>query len=487
MGDLEIVYELKVGDGKITGSQKLPFGDAPIVASKIDGDRFELTVELESFGDMQKATAKGKIVGDTLEITPAFPKPPEGSGGQSGGPPPIFSGPMVFHRGKPTPSNRAPSFDYNSLEKIALPALREIPSNGLAATPPMGWNSWNKFHTNIDDKTVREIADAMASFGMRDVGYQYIIIDDGWQGQRDDSGRLQPNSNFPNMKALADYVHAKGLKLGIYSSPGPRTCGGFVGSYGHEEIDAKTWASWGIDYLKYDWCSASRVWNDDQMQAVYQRMGEALGASGRPIVFALCQYGRARVGDWGPKVGANSWRTTLDISDTWQSMTSIGFSQSNWAPFAAPGHWNDPDMLEVGNGGMSTSEYRTHFTLWAMLAAPLIAGNDLRNMPAKTKAILTNKEVIAVNQDKLGRAAESLSKNGDLEVWVKSLDAGAYAVALFNRGSAPAPVSLRWASLEMTAAPKVRDLWEHAELRSDQDRFTANVPAHDVVLIRVSP
>ena len=487
MGDLEIVYELKVQNGRITGTQKLPFGDAPIVASKFDGDRFELTIELESFGDTQKATAKGKIVGDTLEITPAFPKPPEGAGGPGGAPPAMFSSSMVFHRGKPTPSNRAPAVDYNSLPKIQLPALHSVLYNGLAATPPMGWNSWNKFHTNITDRTIREIANAMASSGMRDAGYQYLIIDDGWQGQRDDSGRLQPNSNFPDMKALADYVHSKGLKLGIYSSPGPRTCGGFEGSYGQEEMDAKTWAAWGIDYLKYDWCSASRVWKDSQMQAVYQRMGDALRATGRQIVFALCQYGRANVGDWGASVGANSWRTTGDISDSWVSMSSIGFSQSSWARFARPGHWNDPDMLEVGNGGMSTTEYRTHFTLWAILAAPLIAGNDLRNMSPEITGILTNKEVIAVNQDKLGRAGERVSKNGDIEVWVRSLDAGAYAVAFFNRGLTPAPGSLRWTSLEIDHTPKVRDLWQHVDVPSSADGFTVSVPGHDVVLIRVSP
>ena len=486
MGDLEIIYELKLKDGKITGTQKLPFGDAPIIASKIDGNDFELTVELEMFGNLQKRTAKGKIVGDTLEITPALPKPPEGAGGP-GGPPPMMSGPLTFRRGKAAPSNRPPSPDYSSLPKINLPTLRDLPYNGLAATPPMGWNSWNTFHTNIDDKTIREIADAMVSSGMREVGYQYVNIDDGWQGRRDDSGKLLPNPNFPDMKSLADYVHSKGLKLGIYSSPGPRTCGGFEGSYGHEEIDAKTWAEWGIDYLKYDWCSASRMWKDEQMQAVYQRMGEAIQQTRRPIVFALCQYGRANVREWGPKVGGNLWRTTGDISDRWESMSGIGFSQSDWAPFARPGHWNDPDMLEVGNGGMSAAEYRTHFSLWAILSAPLIAGNDLRNMSGETKELLMNKEVVAVDQDKLGHAGQRISKDDDLEVWTKSLDDGSYAVAFFNRGSVARPVSIRWSNLKLKTTPKLRDLWAHADRQSSQEGFTEDVPAHDVVLLRVFP
>jgi alpha-galactosidase len=297
---------------------------------------------------------------------------------------------------------------------------------------------------------------------------------------------LQPNPHFPDMKALAAYVHGKGLKLGIYSSPGPRTCGGFEGSYGHEEIDARTWAEWGIDYLKYDWCSASRVWKDESMQAVYQRMGEALRKTGRPIVYSLCQYGRAGVQQWGPTVGGNLWRTTFDIRDAWESMAGIGFSQSDLAPAAKPGHWNDPDMLEIGNGGMSADEYRTHFSLWALLAAPLIAGNDLRAMSDETKAILLNREAIQVNQDALGHAASRVKAEGDTEVWMRPLTGGEYAVGLFNRGASATDVRLAWADLKLSGALRVRDLWAHADRGRVADSFTANVPAHGVVMLRLS-
>lgn len=504
MGEMEIVYQLKVDNGKITGTQRMPFGDAPITDGKIDGDRFELTVETESFGTLQKRVVKGKIVGDALEIEMAMPGPPPGmspggagpmgprpgAGGPAGpgaGAPPLGGGVVIARRGTPTPSYRAPGLDYKSLPKVVLPAIRDLPPNGLAQTPPMGWNSWNKFRTKIDDQTIRSVADAVVQSGMKDAGYVYVNIDDGWQWKRDENGVLQPNPGFPDMKALADYVHAKGLKLGIYSSPGPRTCGGFEGSYGHEEIDAKTWAAWGIDYLKYDWCSASRIWKNEDMRALYQRMGEAIRKTGRPIVYSLCQYGVGEVQKWGPLVGGNLWRTTMDIRDQWESMAGIGFSQSALSAFAGPGHWNDPDMLEVGNGRMTTTEYRTHFSLWAMLAAPLIAGNDVRNMPAEIKDILLNREVIAINQDRPGQAGTRLNKDGDTEVWVKPLAGGAYAIALFNLGKTEARVSIRWKDLDRIGPFRVRDLWAHKDLGRLADQFTAAVESHGTVLLRVSP
>jgi alpha-galactosidase len=289
------------------------------------------------------------------------------------------------------------------------------------------------------------------------------------------------------MKRLAGYVHSKGLKLGIYSSPGPRTCAGYEGSYGHEDQDAKTWAEWGIDYLKYDWCSASRVWKDEEMPAVYQRMGEALSLAGRPIVYSLCQYGRLHVEEWAPRVGGNLWRTTGDIRDTWQSMATIGFSQGPLASFARPGYWNDPDMLEVGNGAMSRAEYETHVSLWAMLAAPLLAGNDVRTMTRETADILMNKEVIAVDQDWLGKAAHRVAMNGETEVWARPLQGGAWAVALFNRGAAPADVAVKWSDFEQHGPFTVRDLWAHADRGTQADGFTAAVASHGVVMLRVVP
>jgi alpha-galactosidase len=489
MGEMEIVYKLKVTNGKITGSQGLPFGDSPIIDGVVNGDTFHFTVALERYGEIKNQEVTGKIVGDTLVLTPALPGPPPGGPAPTGGPSGgrgFASTPVVARRGTPSPSFRAPSVDYATLPKVDLPPLKDVPYNGLAKTPPMGWNSWNKFRTKIDDKIVRGIADAAASSGMREAGYQYIIIDDGWQDKRDANGVLHPDPNFPDMKALADYVHSKGLKLGMYSSPGPRTCGGFEGSYGHEAQDAKMYAEWGVDYLKYDWCSASRVWKDGDMQAAYQKMGVALQSTGRPIVYALCQYGRAQVETWAPKVGGNLYRTTGDIRDTYDSMAKIGFAQSDLAKYAGPGHWNDPDMLEIGNGGMTTEEYRTHFSLWSMVAAPLIAGNDLRSTSPEISEILLNKEVIAVDQDAAGKGGSRVAKDGDIEVWAKPLASGDYAVALFNLGAQEAKASANWKDIGWTGKHKVRDLWKHADLGEQADGYSAAVPSHGVVMLRVS-
>ena len=251
--------------------------------------------------------------------------------------------------------------------------------------------------------------------GMRDAGYVYVNVDDTWEGQRDAAGNIHTNSKFPDMKALADYVHSKGLKFGIYSSPGPKTCAGYEGSYGHEQQDANTYAAWGVDFLKYDLCGLRTIMDlyDPQqdpkkasaiMRDAYAKMHQALVKTGRPIVYSICQYGFDSVWEWGAEVGGNLWRTTDDISDSFRSMALIGFSQAGLEKYAGPGHWNDPDMLEIGNGGMSADEYRTQMSLWAILAAPLLAGNDLSKMDETTKSILMNKEVIAVDQDSLGAA-----------------------------------------------------------------------------------
>jgi alpha-galactosidase len=357
----------------------------------------------------------------------------------------------------------------------------------LAQTPPMGWNSWNKFADKVDDKTVREMADAIVSSGMKDAGYVYVNIDDTWEGERDAQGDIQPNGKFPDMKALADYVHGKGLKIGIYSSPGPKTCAGFEGSYQHEAQDAKTWAAWGIDYLKYDWCSASKVYQPSDMPAVYKKMSDALKATGRPIVFSLCQYGLQDVWKWGASAGGNLWRTTGDIQDTWEKMAAIGFDkQTGLGQYAGPGHWNDPDMLEIGNGGMTRPEYVTHMSLWAMLAAPLLAGNDIRSMSDNTRDILTNKEVIAVDQDPLGQQGRLISKEGATEVWAKQLENGDLAVALFNRGGVMTGVAVYWAILGLNGKHKVRDLWRHESLGAMRDGYSADVQQHGVVMLRIA-
>lgn len=349
----------------------------------------------------------------------------------------------------------------------------------------MGWNSWNHFARKIDHAIVRSTADAMVSSGMQKAGYTYVNIDDTWEASRDAAGNITTNSKFPDMKALADYVHSKGLKIGIYSSPGPKTCAGYEGSYGHELQDAKTYAAWGIDYLKYDWCSARNIYKDEDMPAVYQKMGEALKSAGRSIVFSLCQYGHDQVWTWGAKVGGNLWRTTGDIADNWSSMTGIGFTQAEIAQYATPGHWNDPDMLEVGNGGMTEDEYRVHMSLWCLLAAPLLAGNDLRNMSNATLAMLTNAEVISIDQNPAARPVKRTVQGGNIEVWTRPMQDGSMAVALFNRGAEARSATVTWTSLGITRPSKARDLWNHQDVAISGDTYTAKVPKHGVVMLRI--
>jgi len=460
-------FNLKQQDGKITGTARITQSFYSIVEGSGGPDGFTIVLRQ---GDSERrrtfaggiSAASGGATNDELHVAE---KRDNGPGPQ-----------MTAHR--------VPDGEGALPARIEPPALHKVRDNGLARTPPMGWNSWNKFSRRVDDTIVRGIADAMVRNGMRDAGYVYINIDDTWEAERDANGVLGSNTKFPDMKALADYVHGKGLKIGIYSSPGPNTCEGYEGSYGHEEQDARTWAAWGIDYLKYDWCGAGNIYKDAEMQAVYQKMGDALLAVHRPIVFSLCQYGRVDVWKWGPEVGGNLWRTTGDISDRWASMSRIGFDQGKLAEFARPGHWNDPDMLEIGNGGMAETEYRTHMSLWSMLAAPLIAGNDLRDVPAPILEILTNREVIAIDQDKAGKQAKRVSKAGDQELWVRELAGGDHAVAVFNLGTDPSTATIHWADLGLKKAPsRIRDLWNHTDVKGGE--YSATIPGHGVVMLRI--
>jgi alpha-galactosidase len=379
---------------------------------------------------------------------------------------------------------------------ILVTAYIPVSAQTIAATPPMGWNSWNHFAEKVNDADVRAAADALVSSGMRDAGYIYVNIDDTWQGERDASGVIHANSRFPDMKALSDYVHSRGLKIGIYSSPGPKTCAGYAGSYGHEEQDAKTYAEWGMDYLKYDLCSFGELMKKESggdpqkafamQKAAYEKMHKALVATGRPIVYSLCQYGWNNVWEWGTEVGGNLWRTTGDINDTYSRMVEIGFSQAGLAKYAGPGHWNDPDMLEVGNGGMTEDQYRTHMTLWVILAAPLLAGNDLSKMSPPTLAMLTNKEVIAVDQDPLGKQGDRVSAVGPTEIWSKPLSNGAQAVALFNRSETEKSISFRPRDIGFAKSFKLRDLWQGREVTATGNTYTATVPAYGAVLLKVS-
>jgi alpha-galactosidase len=362
----------------------------------------------------------------------------------------------------------------------------------LAATPPMGFNTWNRFGCNVSDTLVRGIADAMVSSGMKDAGYQYVVIDDCWQVSRDSTGRIEPDpERFPEgMKALADYVHSKGLKFGLYTDAGDRTCQGRPGSYGHEDQDARTYAAWGVDYVKVDWCHA------DSLDAAtrYTIVRNAFRQSGRPMVLSICEWGQNRPWEWADTVG-QLWRTTNDIWDSWQSMIWNADANARHAAAAGPGHWNDPDMLEVGNGGMTLDEYRAHFSLWAIMAAPLIAGNDLRHMSDDIRDILTNEEVIAVDQDSLGvQGGVVFDRGGGVQVWAKPLADGSAAVAVLNERTDSAGAYVRWADIGLRNGPAtVRDLWAHEDLGvhtddgSFADRLTTRVPGHGVVMLRITP
>jgi alpha-galactosidase len=371
--------------------------------------------------------------------------------------------------------------------------------NGVALTPPMGWNSWNKFGCNVSEDLIKSMADGMVASGMKDAGYEYVVIDDCWQVSRDGDGNIVPDApRFPSgMKALADYIHSKGLKFGIYSDAGEKTCAKRPGSMGHEYQDALMYAKWGVDYLKYDWCNTGKR----NAEEAYSTMRDALKATGRPILFSMCEWGTAKPWLWAKDIG-NQWRTTGDITDKWSSMkkwpdgnccelgmVNILDLQVGLESFAGPGHWNDPDMLEVGNGGMTTTEYRAHFSLWSILAAPLIAGNDLRSMTPEIKEILTNKEVIAVNQDALGRQGSRVWKDGDREIWSKQLKDGSRAVALLNRGASDVEISVPWEAIGYpgNVSANLRDLWAHKDLGKFTGKFAAKVESHGVVVVTIKP
>nr|NQU91773.1 NPCBM/NEW2 domain-containing protein [Bacteroidota bacterium] len=381
----------------------------------------------------------------------------------------------------------------------------------LALTPPMGWNSWNCWGLSVSQEQVKAAAESFVKTGLADHGWSYINIDDGWESpERTKDGELLPNEKFPDMKVLADNIHKHGLKLGIYSSPGTMTCGGYLGSWEHELQDARAWAGWGIDFLKYDWCSYGKIAKDrslEELQKPYKLMRKCLDMVDRDIVYSLCQYGMGDVWTWGADVGGNLWRTTGDITDTWASMAGIGFSQDKCSPYAKPGHWNDPDMLVVGQVGwgpelhktkLTPDEQYTHISLWSLLAAPLLIGCELTRLDDFTLNLLTNDEVIAVNQDPLGRQATKVMESNGIEVWKKELEDGSLAVGLFYKGddspenifswdgqTAPKKAGISWADLGISGEQTIRDLWRQKDLGQFENSFEAEIPYHGVVLIRI--
>jgi alpha-galactosidase len=369
----------------------------------------------------------------------------------------------------------------------------------LARTPPMGWSSWNAWGTSVNGAKIRAAADAFMKDGLIDYGYRYVNIDDTWEAKRDTEGNIQPNDKFGDIKGLADYVHSKGLNLGIYSSPGPVTCNNFEGSYKHEQQDADTYAKWGIDYLKYDWCGYYQITggspNMDQLRKPYFEMRNCLDRCGRDIVYSICQYGMGDVWNWGQEAGGNLWRTTYDIIDSYWRMSSIGFAQGDHALNAGPGHWNDPDMLVVGYLGWSSKLHQTrlsqneqimHITLWSLLAAPLILGCDLDRLDPWTKALITNHDVIDMDQDPLGKAAKKvLATPEGLEVWARPLSDGTIAVGLFNGSRTTQEISVKWVQLNLSGSQQVKDLWERKSLGSFRNGLTEEVPWHGAKLYKV--
>jgi len=372
----------------------------------------------------------------------------------------------------------------------------------LAQTPPLGWNSWNTFGGEIHEDLIRETADAFVREGLKDAGYEYIVIDDLWEADARVEGRLTwDTQRFPHgIPALADTVHSRGLKFGIYSCAGSYTCAGKPASFSYEEADAQTFAEWGVDFLKYDFCYAPPGVDGPML---YRRMGQALRATGRPILFSICEWGKHKPWEWGSRAGGQMWRTTGDISDTWESIVKIGFEQqAGLEAYAGPGRWNDPDMLVVGmyghgnvaRGGCTDAEYRSHFSLWCLLAAPLMIGCDVRKMNDATRRILLNREALAVNQDLFGRQGYRVGQTAHgreiVEIWAKPLGDGSVAVGLFNLGTRPRRIAtVAWESIGLhdRRPCRVRDLWQGEELGVFTGEFTARVDSHDVALVRITP
>lgn len=369
----------------------------------------------------------------------------------------------------------------------------------LALTPPMGWNSWNIWGTSVTAERVRAAADSMQSSGLADFGYTYVNIDDAWESPlRDADGNIGVNDKFGDMKQFTDHVHSLGLKTGIYSSPGETTCGGYLGSLGHEQKDADTYAKWGIDYLKYDWCSYGNVAPHPDLEALqkpYKLMSKCLDNSGRDIVLSLCQYGMGDVWKWGPETGGQLWRTTGDITDNWGSMSEIGFAHSDRSPYVRAGAWNDPDMLVVGQlgwgnphpSGLSHNEQITHITLWSMLAAPLLIGCDLTKMDDFTQRVLMNPETIDIDQDALAKAATRVSADNGLEVWSRPLSDGSVAVALFNRGIVTSDVKISAAALHLSPSLQIRNVWTRKDEGRLGDVLSRAIPGHGAILLKVHP
>jgi alpha-galactosidase len=371
--------------------------------------------------------------------------------------------------------------------KLPLPALRDLPPNGLAATPPMGWSSRQKLGSRTDDAAIRQAVEGLVESGLHLIGYVQIELGDGWQGARDGDGVLHPNERFPDMKALGDYIHSQGLKFGLTASAAPRSCNGLEGSYGHEAQDARTFAEWGVDYVVYEWCGAEAIYpTQAEMQAAFQKMGEALRGSGRDMVYAISQKGQFGVEQWASKTGANIWRTGNELDENWMSVAESGFGQNGKERAAKPGAWNDPGLLQTGNGTMTVDQSRMQLNLWSVLSAPMMLGTDVRIMMRETVALLGNRELIAVNQDKMGRQGKRVAQAGDTQVWAKPLADGSVAVAFFNTGARTTSVAVTWEQLGIEGPHVARDLWWHENLGAANNRYVVVLTGGTSMLLKLS-
>ncbi len=412
--------------------------------------------------------------------TRTVPRPPVGVGiaPRAPSPPsalPLAQAPAAVPSGPPT--------------RLPLPALRDLPPNGLAATPPMGWSSRQKLGSRTDDAAIRQAVEGLVELGLNLVGYTYVEIGDGWQGARDLQGVLHPNERFPDMKALGDYIHSQGLKFGLTAAAAPRSCNGFQGSYGYEAQDARTFAEWGVDYVVFEWCSAEGfILSQGEMRAVFQMMGEGLRASGRDIVYGISQKGQPiAVEQWAARTGANKWRIGGELEENWASVAAAGFGQNGKEVLAKPGAWNDPGLLQTGNSAMTADESRMQINLWAVLAAPLMLGNDVRIMTRETVALLSNREVIAVNQDKMGRQGKRVARVGDTQVWARPLADGSLAVAFFNTGARTTSVAVTWEQLGIEGPRLARDLWWRENLGIASTSYTVVLAGGTSMLVTLAP
>jgi len=436
------------------------------------------------------APAPPPPVQPTPQIASAVPQPSPATLPVSLPPPTVAPAPPTPTTPSPASARPVPplaSAPATPPAKLALPALRDLPANNLAKTPLMGWASRQKLGTRMTEKEIRGAADGLVESGLRAAGYIYVEVDEGWQGVRDADGVLHPNERFPDMKALADYIHSKGLKFGLSTSAAPKSCDGFEGSYGNEAEDARAFAEWGVDHVIYDWCGAEAIYpTQGEMQGAYQKMGAALRSSGRDIVYGISAAGAFDVAQWGAKTGANVWRTGRDLDETWPSVADAGFGQNGKEGAAGPGRWNDPGLLQIGNVGLTADEYRMQLNLWAILAAPLLLGNDLRVLTRDTVALLTNRDVIAVDQDALGHQGKRVTKSGDTEVWARPLADGSVAVAFFNKGNQSAAIAVSWEQLGLEGPRQVRDLWWHENVGRANNNYVVFLTPHTSLLLKMS-